>query len=486
MGLKEEYKKKWKKGELVDTEKPFRENLKTVQVSSWERVQNTANQILTQQNQIQTKQLSPEQISQINNLVSQSKQVTTSGMQRLGNQNLATQMQIQNRNNTQPITAPSKDLKKDKGEIQYKAEQLKKEEEQAKELANQKGIGNKALTKASQTLENVFQKPKTLYNGYQLGDITKTIGSTAGGIGSHVIGGVEQVANFIPQTFGYGMATISRAMGKDKIAEAWIKATQDEQKDREDVRNKIFGVTDKSSLLGKTGNQVAEGVGQSVTFGATGKVAGGALTFGQGFGSGLQESYSKKDVKDWQAWLKATGSGVVSYLSENIFENMGYGGSGIDNAIKNKVTRAIESGLGKALARTGISALGEGTEEILESLGNTGVNAIMNYITKLVGSGAKFDTEVDIEDLVESATIGFLSGGFGEGSSIFTNNAMQSNARINEIEQQTGRKLTNEEKQAIRNETLYNSETQQENEIIIDKSKLNDEQKEALKKKMSL
>ena len=482
---REEIRKKWKNRELAEisqkklTRQEETQVSPTKQVSSWENVLNRVNQTLSQP--IQTKQLSPEMQSQINNLVAQSRQVNTSGMQRT---NLATQMQIQNRNNTQPITAPSKDLKKDKGEIQYKAEQLKKEEEQAKELASQKGIGNKALTKASQTLENVFQKPKTLYNGYQFGDITKTIGSTVGGIGSHIIGGVEQVANFIPQTFGYGMATISRAMGKDKIAEAWIKATQDEQKEREDVRNKIFDVTDKSSLLGKTGNQVAEGVGQSLTFGTVGgadKVAGGALTFGQGFGGGLQESYSKKDVEDWQAWLKATGSGIVSYLSENIFENMGYGGSGIDNAIKNKVTRAIESGLGKALARTGISALGEGTEEILESLGNTGVNAIINYITKLVGSGAKFDTEVDVEDLVESATIGFLSGGFGEGSSIFTNNAMQSNARINEIEQQTGKKLTNEEKQAIRNETLYNSETQQENEIIIDKSKLTEEQKDALK-----
>lgn len=366
-------------------------------------------------------------------------------------------------------------------------EKIKKENEESLKGVNDGTLGgyvNTGILSALNTLKSIVQRPKNFYDGYQLGDITKTAGSTALGVGTHIIGGIEGIGNSITQGVGYGLSAVNDIAGNKETAERWKRATQEQQKEHEEVKNKIYDIFDKNSLLGETSNQVAEGVGQSTALGVVGsksKLAGNLLTFQQGFGTSLHDTYSKKDAEGWQALLRGVGSGAISTLTENIFELQGFGGSGIDDAIKNKVTRQIESGIGKALARTAISAGGEGTEEILESLGNTGLNYIMNRITEQVGHGAKFDENINIEEIVESAMIGFLNGGLGEGGSIYAQNNASSNALINQIEQDTNSKLTNEEKKAIRQETLLNSETQRENDIIIDNSNLTDSQKEHLK-----
>ena len=49
------------------------------------------------------------------------------------------------------------------------------------------------------------------------------------------------------------------------------------------------------------------------------------------------------------------------------------------------------------------------------------------------------------------------------------------------MENETGKKLTSEEKQKIKEQTLYNTQTQRENEIIVDNSKLSDKMKQNIK-----
>lgn len=392
-------------------------------------------------------------------------------------------------NQLMAITEFDKSKMLDTNEFLYNMnkEKIRKENDESLKGVNDGTLGgyvNTGIISALNTLKSIVQRPKNFYDGYQLGDITKTAGSTALGVGTHIIGGIEGIGNSITQGVGYGLSAVNDIAGNKETAERWKRATQEQQKEHEEVKNKIYDIFDKNSLLGKTSNQVAEGVGQSTALGVVGsksKLAGNLLTFQQGFGTSLHDTYSKKDAEGWQALLRGVGSGAISTLTENIFELQGFGGSGIDDAIKNKVTRQIESGIGKALARTAISAGGEGTEEILESLGNTGLNYIMNRITEQVGHGAKFDENINIEEIVESAMIGFLNGGLGEGGSIYVQNNASSNALINQIEQDTNSKLTNEEKKAIRQETLLNSETQRENDIIIDNSNLTDSQKEHLK-----
>lgn len=387
---------------------------------------------------------------------------------------------------TKPITEIKDGKKVDKAEIKYEAEKIKKEKEQKERLENipEENILAKSITTVGNLLQDVTQKPKELYDGYQPFDLLKIVSSTAAGAGSHVVGGVEQVGNALAQGFGYGMATANKILGKEETAEKWIKATQEQQEERETTRNKIFNVFDKNSVLGETANQVAEAYGQSLSLGTVGKAnktAGDLLTFAQGAGSGFQEAYSEEDVKAWQAILKASGGGLISYISENTFDNLGYGGTKLTDSIKNKITKDIETGVGKALARVGFTATGESLEEITEIYGNAFVNRINNALADVLGEGAKYDDSVKIEEVVENAAMGFFSGGFSEGSSTFVQNSIQSNQVIKDLEKQTGKKLTSEQKQQIKEEQLYNSETQKENETIIDNSDLSDTLKSKIK-----
>ena len=320
----------------------------------------------------------------------------------------------------------------------YEAEQEKKKKEQEEQLKRATSTADRIAIKATQIMENTFQKPQQLYDGFQLKDAVTIPVQTATSVASHVIGGVEQVANFIPQTFGYGLAMANRAIGNEKMAERWEEATKQQQAERENARNLLFDLSDRGSVLGTTANQVAEGYGQSLALGMTGsqsKALGNALTFGQGFGNSLHDSYAQEDVEDWQALLRATGHGFSTYIAENAFENLGYGGSKIDDALQNALTKKFNSGFSKALARTGISATGEALEEIMEPFINSKiVDNLINVITEKVGHGAKFDTDLNVEELAESALIGFLSGGFSQGSATIANNVTNSTIAIQQKE----------------------------------------------------
>ena len=163
-------------------------------------------------------------------------------------------------------------------------------------------------------------------------------------------------------------------------------------------QNKIFEKTDKSSVLGKTANQAIEGIGQSAVFGVAGqanKALGNTIMFSQGFGSGLEEAYSQENVEDWQALLKATGSGTVSLVAENVFDLVGEG-SKISKTMKENFLKSFDDGIARGIAKTGLSAVGEGSEEILESVLNVVANKTINAITDLVGHGAKFDENLNI------------------------------------------------------------------------------------------
>ena len=333
-------------------------------------------------------------------------------------------------NTVKPITNKNKVEKVDKEKIAYESEKAKKEEIKKKNLESipESDYIARAINSAGYSLGEIFQKPKEFYDGYKVGELTKTAGATLLGAGSRAIGGVESVANFMPQAFGYGHAMMAGARGDEEARQKWIKATQAQQEEREDVRNKIFETFEKSSVLGKTANQAIEGIGQSAVFGTAGqasKALGNTLMFGQGFGSGLQEAYSQENVEDWQALLKATGGGAITLASEKAFDLVGEG-SKISKKFKEKFLKEYTDGVSKGLAKSGLSAVGEGSEEVLESVLGTLNNKLINAITDMVGSGTKFDDDFNIEEMVEGFVVSSISGSSTSGiTSLQTTNLIQ-------------------------------------------------------------
>ncbi|MEE3413460.1 MAG: GNAT family N-acetyltransferase, partial [Bacteroidales bacterium] len=201
-------------------------------------------------------------------------------------------------------------------------------------------------------------------------------------------------------------------------------------------------------------------------------------------------AYSQKDVEDWQALLKGVGGGAISWLTENFNDTMGYGGTKWSRNMKQKVSESVASGIGKALLRHGFSASSEAGEEVAEALLGSGWNWILNKMVDLVGHGAKFDSAVSAEELVTNSVSAFLSTLIAEGGSTAINTRLQSNANINQMEQQQGRELTAEEKRQVRKDTLLENEmrteTQTKNEGLIDDSSLSRNDKNILKDSLEL
>ena len=475
---REEIRKKWKNRELaeISQKKLARQEdtqaSPTKQVSSWERVQNTANQMLSQQNQIQTKQLSPEQISQINNLVSQSKQVNTSGLQRLGNQNLATQMQIQNRNNTQPITK-QENLKKDISEIDKNKKWYQK------------------IVKTPESLQN---NNKNLLE--KAGDVSGSIGSTVLDTGLSVVKGVESVgqglanltAGLATPLVASGTALYGKATGQeDKYnftsgAKAWEKSIAENESVLDNVMKKVR----QDSALGQTTEGALEGIGytlasaelgEALNVGTAGKFDGN-LKVGKlnlplfslisGSGNALKEGFSKDNYKSWEAWLNAGGEGAIESFTEGMFGLFGVGGNEITDTAKAKVMSACKTGLGKALANIGMSANGEGMEELAGYIMTWALHNGIGLLEQVTGQGTgenwkeKFDSDEMWENYFTSAISTVLSSGSAE----IANTDMRTAKVLNAKEQELGRDLTKKEIKDLSQKVLMQVETDVENNLL--------------------
>lgn len=361
----------------------------------------------------------------------------------------------------------------------YNSERLAKEQ---KELEGAKTIYDKVLTKTSHILNSVVQKPQNFYDGWQFGDVTKTAGSSALGAVEKVLMGVYSLGNFGKTAVADIGIEYAQSKGDKNLENRWKKALEDANKEEQEVKEKIygFGNVGRNSIFGSGGATAFEGVGQSLALGGAGKVGGGILTFAQGYSAGIDEANKLDSVENWQKYSKAIASGGISWLTENITELAGYG-AGVDDIVVNEIQKQVKSGIGKAVVKATSKGVGEGLEEIIESTGNTLFNYALNRVSEQIGSNAVFDEKLDIEGMVEDAVTAFISAGFTEGASIYTQVEQNSKKVIKQIEETTGTKLTLEEKRQIKNEQLYNIMTQQENEIIIDNSSLTEKQKENLK-----
>ena len=277
---------------------------------------------------------------------------------------------------------------------------------------------------------NILKRSEAFDDGYQFGDVTKTIGGTIGDVATNVAKGAVGVGQGAGKFLASGVAQVADWIGQDEYANKVRKKIADEPTPVTGfIEEKIQKPLDKYSISGDIPDSVFENIGQMGAYWATGQVAGGlagsagmtaekaakvgkiasdASMFTSAAGDSFSESYSKEGVKDWQAWTKALGSGEIEMLTENLLGF--FGTSGLDTALANKVSKQISSGIGKILVRNGIQATSESLEELLSYLGNQGLDTLIDVVDKLSGgSGAKFKTDWNWEEVGEQAGMAFLS-----------------------------------------------------------------------------
>lgn len=340
----------------------------------------------------------------------------------------------------------------------------------------------KSDKKDDEGLLDFFQKSSVFEDGYDFGDITKTILGTVGDVGLNALKGAAGMGEGLVDLAGHGVANTiglaSRITG-DKGSARYAEDLHDKFSENY-IDNKLKPAEDyldKYSVFGRTSDAIAQGIGQVGTILLTGGLAAGAglsataATVGMGLsgmGSGMSHAY-QEGATDGEAALYGAISGASDALSELMFGGLGkavkatglsHGAFGLDDMLAKKISNLFSSQLMKNSAELGIKATGEGLEEVFAGT------------AQAIGENLTYMDEEELgellkdENLLEQFVVGALTSGITQAPSVHqeiksgrdfvTGLNQDEQAVINkEIEnriaeqEQDGKKLTKQEKAVI-------------------------------------
>lgn len=287
-------------------------------------------------------------------------------------------------------------------------------------------------SKNSRVLDNppdydFFKKSGAFKDGYQFGDVTKTVGSTVADVGIGMTKGAGRMVEGLTDAGHYLIANGADALGNDEFADKLRVKAQENAIDR------MFGDVHKrvkeNSILSEKVDAVTEGLGQVATVLLTGGVAGAlgagtagatALTTGvmgaSSFGSGMSEAY-QGGATDEEATKYGLIKGTVDAGTELIFGGLGKavkatglskGISSLDDAFALKLSSKISDQTLKNLAEFGVKASAEGVEEVLAGIGGA-VGKKLTYM-----EDEELRQLVEDEQLLEQFIVGAVTSGIAQ------------------------------------------------------------------------
>ena len=267
-----------------------------------------------------------------------------------------------------------------------------------------------------------FQKSKVFDDGYDFGDVTKTILGTAGDAGLGLVKGFTKTVEGVSDLIGYGMAGVADKLGAEGFARGVKEAAKEDT--WENWLKPATDYLDKASILGRTSDAIAEGIGQVGTVVATGGIGAAAglgtvgttaLTTGlmgvSGMGSGMGEAY-KGGATDEEALTYGAIAGTADALTELIFGGLGkavnatglsVGLSSADDMLAKKVSSLFTSQIAKNFAEFGIKAGAEGFEEVLAGIAQ-GIGKKLTYMDE-----EELSTILKDENLLEQFVVGAVT-----------------------------------------------------------------------------
>ena len=293
---------------------------------------------------------------------------------------------------------------------------------------------------------DLFQKSNAFSDGWQFGDLTKTILGTAGDAGLEIVRGAGSLVEGVTDAVQYGVAGITDVLGADDFAERTRKRAMENK--IETWTEKLDNRFEQNSVLGRTADAILQGVGQVGGIVATGGIAGAAagaagLSAGattalstiattgmmgvSGFGSGAGEAY-KAGASDEEAMTYGLIAGASDALTELIFGGLGKavgavglskGLSSADDMLATKVSGMFTNQIAKNFAEYGIKAGAEGFEEVLAGTAQA-IGKKITYMKEEELSEILKDENLLEQFVVGAATSGMLQSGYipgmGEGS----------------------------------------------------------------------
>jgi hypothetical protein len=300
----------------------------------------------------------------------------------------------------------------------------KKDEDDLDKILN--GTFTTSLSRKSTTSSKKEDEKRAWFSsgafsdGYQIGDITKTLLGTSQDITENIYTGA---AGIVEKGIDAG-ANILGWFGNDdfkqKMADFQKKDLIDEEKigkyaswtNPNALVNRIVtgGKTEENSVLGEKTDSLVQSGGQlGATMGLQMLGVPWWLTTGvTSYGGATEEA-----LKNGASYGEASAYGVINAAAETLIEKISggisFGGKTLDDTLLKPLTDKITDKTAKTLIKFGIDAFGEGGEEVLTEVVNN-VGKKLTYEDEKTWSEL-LTSEEAMESYLEAAIGGFVMGG---------------------------------------------------------------------------
>ena len=314
---------------------------------------------------------------------------------------------------------------------QREQEEREREQERASERIAARTSGN------SEKEERTWFNSGLFKDGYQFGDITKTILGSAADVGENVGSGILGMGEKIVDTAAFlapmaenaqfyqngGIYTLEQQRAHEEAVEQskteLQKFIQKDLYNEEQVAKKIVGgITggydyEASSVFGEKSDSLIQSGGQLL--GTMGLQAVGVpwfLTTGAtSFGSEAENALNQG--ADWEeAGMSAAISAGAEILSEKLSGGISFGGKTLDEAATKFLGRTISNKLGRTLAKLGMDMVGEGAEEVFSQVASNLGSALYKEesLDEILFSEEAFDGY--LESFIGGTVLGGVSSGY--------------------------------------------------------------------------
>ena len=260
-------------------------------------------------------------------------------------------------------------------------------------------------------------------DGYDFGDITKTILGTNKDFADDFFAGVAGIGEGVVDTAAYAAGGIAKKLGKDEFAKKTQKFIERDLVEEYQLGDKlarqvnpgIKGISLLNELVNKSGSEKASVLGEKTDslVQSGGQLAGTFalqsvgvpwwLTTGvTSFGGGTEEAF-QNDATYGEAGAYGLINAGAEILTEKIFGGIKFGGKALDEGLKKKLAGGIANKTLRTLTKFGWDMAGEGTEEVLSDV-----------ITN-IGKKLTYEDEATLKELVlsEEAMDGYLESFIG-------------------------------------------------------------------------
>ncbi len=283
--------------------------------------------------------------------------------------------------------------------------------------------------------QGFVQKGDAFKDGYQIGDVAKTLLGTDVDIATNLISGVVGWGENAADAAATGLGMISEKMGWDGAAKKLNEFAQKDLYDENKVARKILTSNmlpniipgteslslatkalftiedwlnskgDDNSVLGDTSDSLIQSAGETVVkMGAPGigNIITGVTVFGE---------QAEQALKEDATFMQAGGSGAISAAAEIMFEKLSggikIGGSTLDEGLTKIVAKNISNVALRNAVHFGLDVVGEAGEEVATEF----VSKLGTKLYKEEDLGEILFSEDALNDYIQAAIGGGLMGG---------------------------------------------------------------------------